>query len=189
MSRSNFELVETRAGTFLNNCFTTELGFDTLSIYNTLHTRLDGGATWSNRTTATLSVTALQAMTNSYETLLNDRGLRMDLAPDKILIPPQLRFTAREILKTAKVPFSAENTVNSLLEEDLRFEVCHYLPSTTAWFVFPSNKELWPTFFWRERPSFASQDDFLSGDMLNKTFLRFSMGAAEPQGLFASTGV
>jgi hypothetical protein len=190
LANSNIELIEQAGANFFINALAgTELGYDGAAIFANSHPRLGGGLAYDNLDSVAFSITGLQTMTNYFEGALSDRDRHMNLRPSTIIIPFQLRYTAREIFNTAKKPFTADNEINSLLDEDLSFMINHYLTSATNWFVLPDKskkKGLWPNFFWREKPSYKAGDDFLSGDMLNKTFLRFSLGATEPRGLWAS---
>ena len=187
LANSNNELIEqSGANLYINGLAGTELGLDGVAVFSNSHPRIGGGTAYDNLAADAFSITGLQAMTNYYESALNDRGLHIAMRPKLVVLPHQLRFTAREIFGTEKKPFTNDNEVNSILDEDLQWTVNHFLTSATNWFVLPTDKELWPNFFWRTSPEYKADDDFLSGDMLNKTFMRFSLGVSESQGLYAS---
>ncbi len=186
---SNAELIEQTSANVLSLGFTTETSLDGETVFDAAHIKLGGGS-FDNLDSASLSITALQAARNYFEIATNERGLTARMQPGLVIIPPNLEFTADEILKTRNRPFTSDNTINSILGKGLEnVKVCHFLNTTTEWFVLGNNKERhWPNFFMRQAPTFENGDDFLSGDMLNKTFLRFSIGVTDPQGMFGSTG-
>jgi hypothetical protein len=64
----------------------------------------------------------------------------------------------------------------------------HYLTLTTAWFVFAEKRQHKLKFFWREQPTFDSQDDFFTKGANFSTFFRFSVGADYWHGTCASKG-
>ena len=186
LADSNGELIEQSGANLFINGFTTELGIDGEPLFDAAHPKLGGVGTYDNLDSTAFSITGLQTMTNYYESATNDRGLHMAMRPGMIVIPHQLRFTAREIFGTAKKPFTNDNEVNSILDEDLNWTVNHFLTSATNWFVLPKNKSGYPNFYWRVKPEYDADDHFESGDMLNKTYMRFSLSATESQTLYAS---
>jgi hypothetical protein len=194
LARSNKELIEQSVANVFINGVTggTELDIngETLFMNATGHSKLNGGNYDVNEVSTAFSFTGMQAMTNYFEGQTNDRGMVMHMAPAKIIIPTALRFTAREIFNSSLKPFTSDNEINSVMPELGMEMVCinHYLTSDTNWFVLGDNKEdMWPNFFWREKPSFKAFDDDLSGDIMNKTYLRFSVGVTKAVGMYAST--
>jgi hypothetical protein len=182
--------VEIDGADIMNDGFTTELTADGQAVYDT-HTWPDGG-TYVNNVATDMSITALQTMTNYYENQVNGRGLQMRMNPSLIIVAPELRFTMREIFNTTKAkPFTSDNEVNSILDENLKWMVSHYLTDANndSWFVFSDNKaDHWPNFFWREKASFQNGFDFDSGDAKFRTFYRYSRGVTQSVGLYGSEG-
>src|SRR6185436_19769393 len=143
--KSAIDLQEVKAALLFNNGFTTTdddgfeaSGFDGLQLFSTAHTRLDGGVTWRNRpsTDIDLSVTGLQNALIDLENTVDDRGRPQYLRPKVIVINPEDRFTAKEILESEYKPGTANNEVNALKDEGLSFTVSHYLSSNKQWHVF-----------------------------------------------------
>src|SRR5262249_7435080 len=105
-----------------------------------------------------------------------------------ILIPPELKWTAREILGSPGKPYTANNELNSLLGEDLKFQVCHYLTSQSAWFAVADKSEHQMKFFDRHPIDADYDDDFDTRSTKILTFQRFSAGATSWQGVWGSNG-
>lgn len=177
LAEANSETVETQFFDILNNATdaTKYAGFDGLALASTAHTLL-GGGTYANRpsTDVELSVAALQAAVESFELMTNERGRKVLAKPWRVVIPVQLKWTAREILGSAYKPFTSNNEINSLMDEELNFFVCHYLVSAKFWHLLGKKHDL--KFFWRRKPVFENADDFTTGDALFKTYLRFIQG-------------
>lgn len=146
-----------------NNGFVTtyRTGIDGKALFADDHPTLDAdGATQDNEgTAAALSQTSLQAALDHFENLENERGIPIVKKPKYLIIPPALRWKAKELLLTEAKPYTADNTVNALYDEGLQYMVCHYLTSDTAWFLVTEPSEHDLRFVWRKKTAFNSWDD------------------------------
>lgn len=165
--------------------------FDGYSLFNVAHSRLSGG-TQANRssTDADLSVSSLQAAFDLFEGWTDERGFPLICKPKKLVIPFQSKWIAREILNSNGKPYTANNEINSLAEEDLDYMVSHYLTDAQndSWFLFADKSDTSLNFFWREKPGMSSADDFDTGDAKNKCYQRFVAGVSNWTGCFGSQG-
>lgn len=157
-----------------NNAFSTSfVGFNAgESLCSTSH-QLLGGGTYANRPNpdATLSVATLQAASLRLEKTVSERGFNTPLRATKLVIPVDLRYVATEILKTPEMPYTDQNTINSLKAVDnYGYQTWHFLTSTTAWFLINRNHDI--KFMWRDKPMFSSGDDFDTGDSKHKVYFR-----------------
>lgn len=180
--------VETQAAQIFNAGFatTTFTTGDAAALFSTAHTREDGGANLSNTSTAAaLSVSALETALIDLRTELDGVGKRVELMPRALVIPPNLEFVARQILKSAYLPGSANNDVNPVANL-LDVVVWPYLTSTTAWFVLCDTHDL--KWFWRRQLHTRTEEDFNTGDMLFKGRLRFSFGVNDWRGVHGNAG-
>ena len=66
-------------------------------------------------------------------------------------------------------------------------KVNHYFTSPHAWFL-RTNVPNGMTMFWRERPEFAQDNDFDTKNAKAASYMRFSVGATDPLGIFGSNG-
>jgi hypothetical protein len=100
-----------------------------------------------------------------------------------------LKQVAREILGSEFRPYTADNTVNAVIQNDsLQDMVVNYLTDSDSWYVLADKSEHDLNFFERAAVRFQNGDDFDTGDAKFKAFQRFSVGAGEWRGLFGSLG-
>lgn len=193
--KSAVDLQEVTAAYILNNGFGTTAadgfsatGFDGLGLFSTAHTRLDGGATQRNRpsTDADLSPTAVQNMLTDFENLKDDRGRPSLIRPKLVIISPEDKFTAKEILQSEYKPGTANNDINALKDEGLSFMVSHYKTDTDAWVVIGDQHDI--NFIWDERPRTGTEEDFDSEVIKHKCVEGFAVGFGEWRGTWGTSG-
>lgn len=188
MSSSKDDL-ETSAFGLLNNGFgTTNTGFDSLALFSTAHTRLDGGTNQSNRhaSDVALSLAGLHDAVIGFENWLDDRGRPFISIPRMLVIPPDLRLLARELLGSSGKPGTANNDINAIQDFDLMPKIVHYLTSTTAWFLLGDNHDL--NFLWKFRPQSGMEVDFDTEDIKRKVRQAYATGFGEWRGTYGSQG-
>ena len=180
---------ETAGAAIFNNSFTDTGGFDGLSLINTAHTRLDGGATWANApsTDEPLSVSALQNAIVTMSKTVNDRGRPRMIKPSKLLVPPDLMFTAREILRSTLLPGSANNDVNAIREFNLDLVEWNHLTSTTAWWLIGDKHDI--NFLWRFRAKTGMDTVFRTDTIERKVRQGYATGHGEARGIYGTDGV
>lgn len=185
---------EVNAWNVLNNAFTTEYGFPKLgnneALIATTHTSIAGAAAGSNRaaTDADLSQTALEAAILAFENLKDETGIPVVIKPKWLIVPPDIKMTARELLGSEFKPYTANNEINALIEEGLDYMVSHYLTDLDSWFLLAGKGDHDLNFFTRQPVRFQNGDDFDTGDAKFKAFQRFSVGAGEWRGIWGSQG-
>jgi len=193
--KSAIDLQEVKAALLLNNGFGTTdddgfaaAGFDGLQLFSTAHSRLDGGVTWRNRpsTDIDLSVTGLQNALIDLERTVDDRGRPQYLRPQLVLINPEDRFTAKEILESEYKPGTANNEINALKDEGLSFMVSHYITDTDSWFVFSDQHDC--NFVWDQRPRGGMEEDFDNEVIKRKVVEGFAVGHGEARGVWGTSG-
>ena len=193
--KSAIDLQEVKAAQLLNNGFGTTdddgfaaAGFDSLQLFSTAHTRLDGGTVWRNRpsTDVDLSVTGVQNALIDIEKTPDDRGRPQYLRPKLIVINPEDRFTAKEILESEYKPGTANNEINALKDEGLSFMVSHYLSDNDAWFVFSDQHDC--NLVWDQKPRGGMEEDFDSEVIKRKVVEGFAVGHGEARGAWGTSG-
>lgn len=186
---------ETIGALFMNNGFGTTnadgfsaTGFDGLQCFSTAHTRLDGGATQRNRpsTDADLGVTALQQAVIDFENWKDDRGRPAMIRPKLMIISPEDKFTARELLGSEYKPGTANNEINALRDEGLSFMVSHYKTDTDAWFL--QGDKHGAHFVWEERPRNGMDEDFDAEVIKRKLVQGFVVYHNEWRGNWGTSG-
>lgn len=187
LARSARYTIETIAAEVLNGAFDTAGGGNSEYLCAHNHALLGGGTEQNELSTAAdLAVTSLQTAIGNIEETVDERGLLLALKSRRLVIPHQLKFLAREILGSDKKPYTANNEINALLDEDLTYFVYHYLTDPDAWFLLGNEHDL--NFFWRRRLDFGQGNDFDSEDAKYKSTMRFSCGWTDWPGIFGSPG-
>lgn len=121
----------------LNSGFVTtkRTAFDSAALIAS-HTLFGSGGTYSNLgTAAALSMTSLQALYNIFEKMVNEKGVPRPAQPYLLIVPPELRFQAENLLKSEYNPENANMQVNTVGNKGVQFFIPHYLTSTTAYFL------------------------------------------------------
>lgn len=186
--------------------FTTIITTDGVSLFNNQHPLLGGteatnigpglgsvisaAGTYPNRpaTDIDLSFAGIQLMTNHFERLTDSAGLPALLKPKKLVIPPELRFIAREILGSPNKPYTADNEINALLAEELSFYISHYLTSVSAWFACADKEDTQIYHKTRKAMTQKAEDDFDTQSLKYLSLQRFSVGATSWYGLWGTLG-
>lgn len=165
-------------------------GFDGLSLINTAHTLLDGGANVSNRPAVDInfSWTAVQVATQAYHDLVDERGLPRLLSPSVALVTSAFYTDAREILGSSGRPYVASNEVNALIHEDLMWMVSHYITTPNKWFINARQGVHDMNFYIRNDPVFSMFDDPRTGNAVATVYQRHTSGFGTWRGVYGSIG-
>jgi hypothetical protein len=134
---------EKRAAGPLNNGFSTELASDGVAAFSASHV-LGNGNTARNLLNPgqDLSWGSLtQAMIDAQNQTLSDGGrFAATIKNWTLIVPPDLKFTAARILRSALLPGSADNDKNVLGEfHDFTIVVNPHLTDADAWFLLASS--------------------------------------------------
>ena len=181
-------------GAFLyNNAFSSTYYTtgDGMPLISTGHKNATGG-TFSNALSpaADLSEAALEDLTIQIMGTQNDRGLLINIMPRSLIIPRQEWYNANRILKSVLQSNTTSNNINVLKATNAfpeGIKMNHYLTAPHAWFI-RTNCPNGMTMFWRDRPMFDQDNDFDTKNAKAATYMRFSVGATDPRGIFASNG-
>lgn len=189
LAQSGRDTEERQAWAMFNNAFTTQQAYDGVSLINAAHPLVAGGtATNAPAAAQAFGFTSLQASIERMRQLVNERNLKIRLAPSKVIVPIPLEWLADEILLSSKKPHEATNTENVLAAGRIglsRF-TSHYLTSTTAWFTQASKHKL--NLFWREKPNMDRDYDKRARIGIFMNFFRLGTAAFDWRGLDGSTG-
>lgn len=207
LARSAAFTQEMIAWNVLNNGFTTAVTtFDGLSLFNNAHQLLWGPqatqiapgvagvisspGTYPNRPAVDVdfSVAGLQLATNHAARMIDNTGFPIRLQWENLVTPPELRFLVREILGSPGKPYTADNTINSLLPEDYKNIEVPWLNSPSAWYLVAKKQDHSLQVLHRERPSTDFDDDFDTDAIKQKTRLRISAWCPRWQGVWGTQG-
>ncbi len=187
------QTIENVAAFLYNNAFVNTYYSmpDGLSLINSAHVNATGG-TFSNALTpaADLSEAALEDLTIQIMGATQDRGLLISVMPRSLHVSRFEYYNANRILKSTLQSDTANNNINVLKSVNAfpeGIKLNHYFTAPNAWFV-RTNIQNGMKFFWRERPKFDQDNDFNTKNALAATYMRFSLGATDPRGIYGSNG-
>lgn len=187
------QTVENVAAFLYNNAFSTAFFTtpDGVALISTAHVNATGG-TYSNRLTtpADLSEVSLEDMSIQIMDARQDRGLRISVMPRSLHIAPAEWYNANRILESVLQNNTNNNAINVLKATNAYPEgikLNHYFTDPDAWFV-RTNIPNGMTFFWRNKPQFEQDNDFDTKNAKASTYMRFSVGATDPRGIYGSPG-
>ena len=183
---------ETVAANIINRSVNASYtGADAVALLSTAHVNVAGG-TFSNRlaTDAVLSEASLEQVIINLGSATNDRGLKIAVKAEKLIIPVALTFEATRILKSEYRVGTAENDINALVQMNMLpmgVRVNHYLTSTTAWYVLTDVKD--GLKYWtREDDKFGMDNDWDTDNAKFKATARYSFGWTDPRRIYGTTG-
>lgn len=167
-------------------------GPDGVSLIDTAHVNFTGG-TYSNQlsTNADFSEAGLEQMCIQIAGATNDRGLKIKLMPNKLIVPYQLEFEVERVLGSMYRPGTSDNDVNAIKSLG-KFPggVCisHYLMDTDAWFCRTNIKDDGMLYFSRKKIEFTTDNEFDTENAKFKATERYCFGYGDPRALYASQG-
>jgi hypothetical protein len=174
----------------LNRAFNTSYLFgDGKALCVSDHPNASGG-TWSNviATAADLSEASLEQACIDIMGFTDDRGKRIAVLPQKLVVPYQQTFEADKIMQTQYEVGTDNNTVNVVRS---KFPggviVNHYLTDNDAWFVL-TNVNDGMKMFERRADTFSQDDDFDTDNAKFKVTNRFSVGCTDKRAIYGSAG-
>lgn len=187
------QTIENVAAFLYNNAFSTTYFTtgDGAALISASHVNATGG-TFSNALTpaADLSEAALEDITIQTMGTQNDTGLLVNIMPESLHVSRQEWFNANRILGSVLQSGTANNDINVLKSTNAfpkGVKLNHYFSSAHAWFL-RTNCPNGMTFFWRDEPMFDQDNDFDTKNAKAASYMRFSVGATDPRGIFGSNG-
>lgn len=189
LERSFRSTKETILAGMLNNGFDTTTTADGAYLFSASHKMLPSG-TQSNLLAADLSVTSLQTALNQYADTTDERGLLLNLKPGRLVVPMELNWLAKEILKSDLRSDTSANAMNAFKDQALAITVINYLTDPDAWFLFPANNSEhdMKVIQWDNFQTYADTD-FDTDDLKYKGSERYAYGITTWEGLLGSAGV
>jgi phage major head subunit gpT-like protein len=190
MARGGYAAVEDSAADVLNNGFSGgTTGADGSQLFASDHDLINSVSTGDNALTTALGVDGLKDAYELADKIVNEAGIYVPVEYKTLIVPPELRQTAEELVNSTLTPFTSNNATNVYKNRITKIVVNPYLSSTTAWFLVSESLKKKGKFFWRVKPQFKPGVDQYSGNFLYKARERFSAGHTDWQGAIGSTGV
>jgi hypothetical protein len=184
---------ETVAANVYNRAFNGSYTFGDGSAMCVSNHKNVAGGTQSNilSVAANLSEAALEQAVIDISKWLNDRGLKIQVNPLSLHIPPDLMFEAERILKSQYRVGTANNDINALVSMGKfpgGIKTNHYFTSSTAWFL-RTNAPDGLKYFERRPDNFTEDNDFDTENAKFKATSRYSFGITDWRGIYGTAGV
>ncbi len=177
--RSFIQAKETFAANVLNtgNVYDSAIGGDGKALFATDHPVL--GSTVSNYGTVELNeATLLNAMVQQKSGFRDYAGLRTNIVPRKLIVPPQLEAVAVRLITAQLRPGTANNDPNVIpvVAGGLKdgYVVNQYLTSSSAWFLKSDNGGM--VHFERIPFEVSMRAEFNTDNLQVKGYERYSFG-------------
>ena len=191
LARSMASTKQIKGAAVLNNAFNANFaGGDGVSLLNAQHPTLSGNFSNTLAVAADLNETSLEQSLIDISAFTDERGLKIAARGMKMIIPPQLQFTADRLMKSEGRVGTADNDINAIKNMGMVSEgytVNHYLTDPDAFFIktdVPNGLK----HFNRSPIKTTMEGDFDTGNVRYKARERYVFGFSDPRGVFGSPG-
>lgn len=160
------------------------LCYDGQYFFDTDHAEGDSGSQ-SNKGTSALSATSLQTAITAMSKFKDDKGRIMGVVPDTLVVPPDLKWTAMELLESWLAPDTAANKTDNrrnVLRNSLDLIVSPYLTDTNDWFLLCARRVIKPVIFQSRIPvefsalEGSSENGFMRDQYVYGVRARYNVG-------------
>ena len=192
LARSMSQTKQIKAAAVLNNAFTagaSAIG-DGVALCSASHPTINGTQSNVLAVAADLNETSLEQMLIDVAGAKDERGLKVAIRGQKLIIPKELQFVAERLLNSNLRPGSADNDVNATKSMGMLPDgavVNHFLTDTDAFYIktdCPNGFKL----FQRTPLKTAMEGDFDTGNMRYKARERYSFGVSDWRCVFGTPG-
>jgi phage major head subunit gpT-like protein len=176
----------------LNNGFSSSFPVsDGQALFSTAHP-VQGNSVSNTFTVPTqLSEASLQDGLISIQKFLNASGLRIALNSEKLIVPPELQFTANVLLESKFRTSTANNDISAiynLSSVPMGYRVNQFLSNPNAWFLLTDEGNGFK--YYERDPLTIDMFTDATTRNLNVTFVeRYSFGCSNWRAAFGSQGV
>lgn len=192
LARSMSEAAELYHADVFNQAFNPlVVGGDGVSLLNSAHP-LFNGDTFSNilAVPADLSEAALEELRTQITQTPNERGFKISLRPEKLVVAPDNIFNATRILESTLRAGTANNDINALKALGIfpgGIVELSRLTDVDAFFI-TTDAPRGLMHYQRAALKRAMEGDFESSNMRYKARERYEAGWTDPRGLYGSQG-
>lgn len=192
LKRSMVITKEVRAAAFMDAVFTTSRTGDGQPIVAAAHPLKNGG-TFSNiaGANADLNETSLEAAVIQIADFVDERGLRISVKPEKLVVPNGLQFTAERLMKTTNGRVgTSDNDVAAMHTMGMiskGYCLNNYLSDPDAWFLINDVPE--GMTFWDRESLDIDQGDGMDNQVMKVlAYERYAFSCMDPRSVFGSPG-
>ena len=191
LARSMANAKQVKGANVLNNAFSSSFtGGDGKELCATDHPSTGGTISNELATSADLNETSLEQALIDIAGLTDDRGLKIALNGQKLIIPVNLQFTAERLMKSGQRVGTSDNDINAVGSMGMipqGYVVNNYLTDTDAFFI-KTDAPNGLKHFQRAPISTKMEGDFETGNVRYKSRERYSFGFSDWRGIFGSPG-
>jgi hypothetical protein len=191
LARSMANAKQVKGANVLNNAFSSSFtGGDGKELCATDHPSTGGTISNELATSADLNETSLEQALIDIAGLTDDRGLKIALNGQKLIIPVNLQFTAERLMKSGQRVGTSDNDINAVGSMGMipqGYVVNNYLTDTDAFFI-KTDAPNGLKHFQRAPISTKMEGDFETGNVRYKSRERYSFGFSDFRGIFGSPG-
>jgi hypothetical protein len=192
LKRSMLQTKEVLGAAVINNGFSSSYpGGDGVSLYSTSHP-IDG-ATYANTfsTQADLNETALNDANVIIQQFKDQAGLIVMTKPRKLIVPPQLAWTADRLLGSKYRTDTANNDINPIASTQMipdGYRVNQFFTDTNGW-IIKTDADSGFKYYEREKLEIDMFTEFDNDNLKVKALERYSFGWSNPRVTFGSQGL
>ena len=182
---------ETVGANIYNRAFTAAYtGGDGSVLCCTTHATSTGSQSNHLTTAADMSEVAVEDLLIQIMLATNSKGLKINLQPQSLVVPPNLAFEACRMYESDKQYDTANNATNAMRKKGVfpkGVKVNNYLTDTDAWFI-RTNCPAGLVFLQRVPIEFKQDNDFDTDNNKFKGYERYIPGWGDWRSLYASPG-
>lgn len=165
-------------------------GGDGKSMLATDHPTTSGDQSNMLATAADFSEASVEDLVIQIRKAKNDRGLRIQIMPQRMIIPPDLEFEYARVIRSVLQNDTANNAINALRATGTFSQapvINPYLSDVDQWFI-KTNCPSGLKFIQREAASFERDNDFDTKNAKASYYERYSVGWTDWRGVYGSEG-
>jgi hypothetical protein len=190
LARSMANTKQVKAVNPLINGFGTFTSGDGVALFSASHPTISGIVSNTLATAADLNETSLEQSLIDIAAMTDERGLKIAARGVKMIVPPELQFTAERLMKSQGRVGTADNDINAIVSMGMvpqGYRVNNFLTDPDAFYIItdvPNGMK----YFDRASIKTAMEGDFDTGNVRYKARERYSFGVSDYRGIFASPG-
>ena len=188
IGRSAKETQLVNAFNVFNGAFSSSLtpAFDGVALISSSHPSLVGNQSNTLAAQSDLSDTSLKEAERVFRKVQDERGKRLNIMPQCLLVAPDNMHTARELTLSPFLPGTANNNINSIG----KYQVIDspYLTDTDAWFLLSAPRDHGLRVITRQELETDSDMDKKAGVLYYVADYREAVGADQWRGIVGSDG-
>ena len=160
----------------------TTAGYDSSNFFSATHTE-EGLAVQSNTNTGTGTTLAairadLIAARSKMRRITDGQGRPMNLAPDLVIIPPDLQDVFEQLINTNLIALSSGAQQTNILLNAVDIYVDSYLTDVNDWFLLSTRNVIKPLIFqMRKAPEFVAVDNPSDSQVFSNRLFRYGVDA------------